>query len=881
MNNIKYDAFISYKVDADIDFARQLQKKIENYGRRWYKGRNTHIYRDETNLSANPDLWQSLKDAIDSSSYCIYLASIEGSNSKWIQRELDYWVSKKGIATIIIVLLDGDIVWNDLTDSLHYQKTNVMPVSIAKLYNFEPKYIDFTNAWNSKDKIFRSEIVDDGIASILSTIKNIPKDEVIGSELKRRRLLLNTFIGISITLIVITTFAIFFAYKSNLATDDLLVKKKELLQSQSMLLPDLAEKRGVHEAAAFSAITALKNIDDVPKDIVDYYLFSQQRLYNLQEIIIQLPINTPVTWRQSTYIKNHKKEFIQISKSPIKDYFVLKNGICFIDQYGKFVYFDIHNNETIYIDMGDDYNYHNVDIYELHNNNILIHTTNQHNSAGMQNSTLILIDHKKKKAGNIPISKEWSVNRNCTKIFTRLFMNDEYQFRAYDIKYNNEGKIRFVNILPNTYDSSIYLSEQCNNMLVSKNKVAEMNFPRLRKESSLWKFQNNDIKEEPRQNLYFYKDSFLEKEPNYSRLSRLENVLEEAKFPTTVRHPEIHSLAITKKSVIDKIMDSRTQVLAYRDDGYSLLLQTLESMKIGSWTMYIFDKQNTLVKSASYIYHLNYGQLSISGDNRYAIIEDLKYTRHKAFSLWDIEKLVEITVDKIPASIMHSNNLDENIAFSKNSEGFALIDSSGVVWIYGRENDTQFSFSHKELRSMHSAVENIEFVDNERLLIGYKSGLLALYDTVVENTIWTISIDKDSYPEEIQENTEPGLFKFSISADSRLLLVVKYKHAMIVSLNNGAVYSGLFDIFGYLEKNKLLEEESTVKLKSLKIYNSGMAVIQVEASNDINSQFNYEIVRSEPATWEAILFDKDIPNHTGYLHERSRMRIMGGSSVRD
>jgi len=49
-------AFISYSRDESSKLAIALQGRLERFAKPWYRLRAIRVFRDDTNLSANPDL---------------------------------------------------------------------------------------------------------------------------------------------------------------------------------------------------------------------------------------------------------------------------------------------------------------------------------------------------------------------------------------------------------------------------------------------------------------------------------------------------------------------------------------------------------------------------------------------------------------------------------------------------------------------------------------------------------------------------------------------------------------------------------------------------------------------------------------------------------
>ena len=61
----EYDAFLSY-AHRDRDVTTAIQKGLHQIGRRVRQLRALRVFRDDTNLTASPDLWGKITDALDS-----------------------------------------------------------------------------------------------------------------------------------------------------------------------------------------------------------------------------------------------------------------------------------------------------------------------------------------------------------------------------------------------------------------------------------------------------------------------------------------------------------------------------------------------------------------------------------------------------------------------------------------------------------------------------------------------------------------------------------------------------------------------------------------------------------------------------------------------
>src|SRR6516225_81379 len=106
-----YDAFVSYSHAADGRLAPALQRGLQRLAKPWYRVRALRVFRDETGLSTNPDLWSSIVAALDEAEWFVLLASPEAAASAWVNEEISHWLATKPVAHILPVVTDGTWEW--------------------------------------------------------------------------------------------------------------------------------------------------------------------------------------------------------------------------------------------------------------------------------------------------------------------------------------------------------------------------------------------------------------------------------------------------------------------------------------------------------------------------------------------------------------------------------------------------------------------------------------------------------------------------------------------------------------------------------------------------------------------------------------------------
>jgi WD40 repeat protein len=182
----KYKAFISYSRAADSMLAPEIKSALQKFAKPWYKLRAIHVFCDQTNLTANPDLWASIEKHLGDSEYFIYLASPQAAQSKWVKKEIQYFHSRGRADKIIIVLTDGKLAWNDDAADFDWPGTDALPDFKEALFKHEPTWLDMV--WIRKEQLsFRDPRFLDAAANLSSTLRNIDKDILIGKDVEEHK----------------------------------------------------------------------------------------------------------------------------------------------------------------------------------------------------------------------------------------------------------------------------------------------------------------------------------------------------------------------------------------------------------------------------------------------------------------------------------------------------------------------------------------------------------------------------------------------------------------------------------------------------------------------------------------------------------------------
>ncbi|WP_136810852.1 toll/interleukin-1 receptor domain-containing protein [Desulfosediminicola flagellatus] len=182
-----YKAFISYSHQADTRLAPVLQSALRSFAKPWYRLRSMRVFRDTTNLAANPALWDSIQNALAESEYFLLLASPQAAQSFWVEREIKWWLDNRSIEKMLIIVTDGELVWDRITNDYDWEHTTALPDNLRGQFEDEPLHVDLSWA-KSEEKLslrhsqFRSAVLD-----IVAPLYGKVKDELDGEDVRQLR----------------------------------------------------------------------------------------------------------------------------------------------------------------------------------------------------------------------------------------------------------------------------------------------------------------------------------------------------------------------------------------------------------------------------------------------------------------------------------------------------------------------------------------------------------------------------------------------------------------------------------------------------------------------------------------------------------------------
>jgi WD40 repeat protein len=186
--SMKYNAFLSYNQKTDGRFAPAIEKALQRFAKPWYKLRAVHIFRDSSDLSATPNLWGKLETSLAESEYLLFMASPGSAASKWCRKEVAYWKANKSMDNFLVLLTDGDLVWDDAANDFDWEKSTALPEEECRgMFSAEPLYVDLRDDKRQTSYDLTNTAFRDHIVMIAATLHGKAAGDMIGEEIRQHR----------------------------------------------------------------------------------------------------------------------------------------------------------------------------------------------------------------------------------------------------------------------------------------------------------------------------------------------------------------------------------------------------------------------------------------------------------------------------------------------------------------------------------------------------------------------------------------------------------------------------------------------------------------------------------------------------------------------
>ena len=200
------DAFISYSHAADDRLAPALERGLERLARPWNRLRAVSVFRDQSDLSLNPDLWGTISGRLDTSRFLVLLACPESAASIWVNREVAHWRESKGTDHLLLVWTGGELAWDDAAGDFTAE-SSAIPDGLRGRFTDEPLYLDLRWARLEPELSLKQSRFRTAVAQVAAPIRGVPPDELEGEDIRLHKRAQRLARGAVVALVVLSVLA--------------------------------------------------------------------------------------------------------------------------------------------------------------------------------------------------------------------------------------------------------------------------------------------------------------------------------------------------------------------------------------------------------------------------------------------------------------------------------------------------------------------------------------------------------------------------------------------------------------------------------------------------------------------------------------------------
>lgn len=261
---MKYNAFLSYSHAADDALAPSLQSALHRFARPWNRLRALRVFRDKTSLAASPELWPAIIDALGQSGHFLLLASPAAAASRWVQREIDWWLQHRPPQQLLILLTGGELVWDNEAGDFDWQRTTALPASLRGHFATEPLWVDLRWARSGERLTLRHAAFRLAVLDIAAPLHGRSKDELDGDDVRQLARTRRLAAGAVTALVLLTLASVGAAVFALRQRDEALRQGSSALAGRLAAQADLLRERGGPvDTSALLAIEALQRLQSI------------------------------------------------------------------------------------------------------------------------------------------------------------------------------------------------------------------------------------------------------------------------------------------------------------------------------------------------------------------------------------------------------------------------------------------------------------------------------------------------------------------------------------------------------------------------------------------------------------------------------------------
>jgi WD40 repeat protein len=203
----EFDAFVSYGHVDDGGVARQLQSGVERFAKPWYRARALRLFLDSNNLSANPGLWSSIETALASSSWFVLVTSPGAAGSKWVEREIRWWLQHRSAERLLIVVTSGLLSWDAERGDFDPRTSTALPPALLGAFDEEPRWVVIPDRASAGAKPTELDLRE-AVIDVATAIRGVSKEELASAATREHRRTRRLIRGVIAALTILLAIAV-------------------------------------------------------------------------------------------------------------------------------------------------------------------------------------------------------------------------------------------------------------------------------------------------------------------------------------------------------------------------------------------------------------------------------------------------------------------------------------------------------------------------------------------------------------------------------------------------------------------------------------------------------------------------------------------------
>lgn len=181
-----YDAFVSYSHAEDRGVAQRLRAGVEMYAKPWYRPRALRIFLDVSSLAAEPALWPSVERALSSARWFVLVSSPSAAGSKWVDREIRWWLANRPAERLLVVVADGKLAWDEDANDFDVVASTALPPALRGAFPEAPRWVRVPPSASEKAEPSEAEM-HEAVVAVAARIHGTTPEELEGDAVRERR----------------------------------------------------------------------------------------------------------------------------------------------------------------------------------------------------------------------------------------------------------------------------------------------------------------------------------------------------------------------------------------------------------------------------------------------------------------------------------------------------------------------------------------------------------------------------------------------------------------------------------------------------------------------------------------------------------------------